>query len=100
MPTGCAVRQSVLDHPTHSQVDDPVGVVTAGRSQVGEPGREVPAAARATMLGVKDDQVEGPPALQGAEVMELAAADIVAISRPSAPGAAAAALVARAVTQL
>src|ERR1035438_3810820 len=100
MPTGCAVGQSVLDHHTHSQIDDPVGVVTAGWSQVGEIGREVPAAVSATMLGVNDDQIDGMPALQGAEVMEFAAADIVVISRPTAPVATSAAVVARAVSQM
>jgi hypothetical protein len=58
VPTGCAVGQAVLDHQTHGQVDDPIGIVTAGWGQIGMIYGEGPLATCATMFGVNDEQVE------------------------------------------
>ena len=70
VPTGGTERQAVLDDQADGQVDDAVGVVAAGRGEVGRVGVEVLAAVGAVVLGVGQADVVGPPGEEIAEVME------------------------------
>ena len=83
-PAGGLIRQAVLDDQADRRGDDPFGVVAAGRGQVGAVGVEVPAALRAEVLGVGQDQVAGPPGDEIAEVVEGALEDPVAVGAVAA----------------
>jgi hypothetical protein len=85
-PTGGLIRQAVLDDEADRRGDDAFGVMTAGRGQVGAVGVEVPAALRAEVLGVGQDQVAGPPGDEGAEVVEGALEDAIAVGAVAATG--------------
>jgi hypothetical protein len=86
-PTGRLIREAVLDDEADRRGDDAFGVMTAGRGQVGAVGVEVPAALRAEVLGVGQDQVAGPPGDEIPEVVEGALEDPVAVGAVAAAGA-------------
>jgi hypothetical protein len=97
VPGSRAVRQPVFHRQTDGHRDDPVGVMTAGRGQVGQIGTEAVAAGWATVLGVADRQDERAADLQGTEVVQSTATQTIAIGGVTAPGAPSPAIVARAV---
>jgi hypothetical protein len=51
-PTGGAIRQATFDHHPSGKGDDAIGVVTAGRRQVGEVGGKILPTDRAIVLGI------------------------------------------------
>jgi hypothetical protein len=64
MPTGWAIRQTILDHETHRQIDDAVGIMTARRRQIRQIVVEVLAALRAVMLRIGDDDIPRTPQVE------------------------------------
>jgi hypothetical protein len=86
-PAGGLIREAVLDDEADRRGDDAFGVVAAGSGQVGAVGVEVPAALRAEVLGVGQDQVAGPPGDEIPEVVEGALEDPVAVGAVAAAGA-------------
>ena len=71
-PTGRAIRQAIFDHQAHGQRDGPVGVVTAGRGQIGQVGREIFPTPRTEVLGVGQVNLVRASRHQVAEVMQAA----------------------------
>jgi hypothetical protein len=94
VPGSGPVGQAILGHEADGQGDDPLGVVAAGRREVGEIGVEVDAASGAVVLGVNDAEFAGSVALVAAEVVEDPVAKRVAVATASAAWAASAAVVA------
>jgi len=72
VPTGGAVGQSIRDDQLRGQIDDGVGVVAAGRGQVGRADVGVIATLQAAMLRVGQVDDKGPPGDEIAEVVERA----------------------------
>jgi hypothetical protein len=69
MPTGWAVGQAVLDHQTHGQIDDAVGIMTAWWRQIREVEVEGLAALRTVMLRIRDDQITRTPHVEIAQIV-------------------------------
>jgi hypothetical protein len=73
VPTGSPVRKPIFNDEANGQVDDPTGIMAAGRSEVGHVGVEVTAAAGAVVLRVDDQQAAWPVTERTAEVVQRAA---------------------------
>ena len=71
-PTGRAIRQAIFDYQAHGQRDGPVCVVTAGRGQIGQVGREIFPTPRTEVLGVGQVNLVRASRHQVAEVMQAA----------------------------
>ena len=96
MPRSRPIGQAVLHHQAHRQAYDPVGVVAARRSQVGQVGAEAEAARPAAVLGVSHAQLAWPITTQAADLMQRAVPQAVAWGWPTATRAGAEAVVPRA----
>src|SRR5918999_1345747 len=81
MPTGWAVGQAVLDHQTHCQIDDAVGIMTACWRQIREVEVEVLAALGTVMLRIRDDEITRTPQVEIAQIVQGAMSLLVAIGR-------------------
>src|SRR5829696_9091435 len=88
------VRQAILGHEADGQGDDALGVMAAGRRQVGEVGAEVDAAGGAAVLGVDDVEVAWAAPARAAEVVEGSLPQGVAVATATAPRTATAAVTA------
>ena len=86
-PAGGLVGQAVLDDEADGRGHDPLGVVAAGRGQVGTVGVEVLAALRAEVLGVGQDEVAGATGDEVTKVVEGALEDPVPVGAVATPGA-------------
>ena len=95
MPGGSAVRQPILDHQTHGQGNDALGVVAAWGSQTGQIDAEMASAAAAVVPGV--DHLQNPRAVtqHTAEVVQAALGEAVPITGATATRARPAAMVPR-----
>jgi hypothetical protein len=94
------IRESILDDEADRRGDDASGVVAAGSGQVGAVGVEVPAALRAEVLGVGQDEVAGPPGDEVAEVVEGPLEDPVTVGAVATSWARPPPIVAAAFTEL
>jgi hypothetical protein len=61
VPAGGPVGHAVLDHEPHGEVYHAVGVLTAGRGQIGEVRAEVLATLRTVMLCIGHKQIPRTP---------------------------------------
>ena len=84
MPTGRAVRQSVLHHQPHRQRDDPLGVVALGWGEVPGVHVEVTAAFAAVMLGVREMDVPRSFADQIPQIMQRPLDGAIAVAASAA----------------
>jgi hypothetical protein len=100
VPTGGTVGQAILDDRPHSRVDDSVGVVAAGRGQIGHVGVEVLAAAGAVVLRVAEAEVTRPPGDEVPQIMEGPLGLAVAIGAVAAVRARSPLVIAAAVEDL
>jgi hypothetical protein len=85
-PTGGLIRQAVLDDQADRRGDDPSGVVTARRGQVGGVRVEVLAAHCAIVLRVAQDEVARTTGDEIAQVVESASKDFVSVGTVAASG--------------
>ena len=94
VPRGCPIGQAVFEHHTQSQSDHTVGIVAAGRSQVGGVGVDIEAALLASMLGVKHLKGMRPPGARVPKVVQFSVTVAVPEASPSASGTGPAAILA------
>jgi hypothetical protein len=87
VPSSRQVRQAIFDDQTHGHRDDGLRVATAWWGKTGEIGAKVKAAATATMSGIDNVEVARPVTREAAQVMQDAAAEIVAVAATAATGA-------------
>ena len=87
VPGGGAVGQAVLSYQAHSQVLDTFGVLALGHGQVGHVSGETQVAVGALVLGVGNDQVDGPASQHVSQVMQGASAEAAAWGAFAAPWA-------------
>jgi hypothetical protein len=87
VPTGGAVGQSIRDDQLRGQIDDGVGVVAAGRGQVGRADVGVIATLQAAMLRVGQVDDKGPLGDEIAEVVERAPDLVIPVGAAYATGA-------------
>ena len=99
VPGDGAVGQALCDHQPHGQGDDALGVMAAGRGEVGEVGADVATAAAAVVPGVGDAQPPGPVAQKAAKVVQGTLAAGVAVTRTAAAWTRPAAIVTRALAE-
>src|SRR5919198_4201204 len=57
VPTRRAVGQPVFDHDADRQIDHPVGIMTARRSQIREVGAQVLATLRTVVLRIRNHEI-------------------------------------------
>jgi hypothetical protein len=57
MPTGRTVGQVIFDHQTHRQLDHAMGIMTAGRSHIGQINVEMPTASGAVRRRVGHQKI-------------------------------------------
>lgn len=96
-PPGPARRprgQTVLGDPADGRLRHPRSVVALGEGQVGQIGVEAPSARGPALLGGGDDEIDRPAGADVAEIMADPPGQAAAWSRPAAPRALAAAVVA------
>ena len=94
MPGGCPIGQAVFEHHSQSQRDHAVGIVAAGRSQVGGVGVEIEAAFLASMLGIKHLKGMRPPGARVPQIVQFSLTVAVSVASPSASGTGPAAILA------
>jgi len=83
VPTGGAIRQSVLDDQTDGQPLDAAGIQALGRGEVGQVGGEATAATATAMPREGNEQVAGPLGAGIAEVMEATCIQGIAAGTPT-----------------
>src|SRR4029434_3072509 len=81
VPTRWPVGQAVFDHELHGEVYHAVGVLTAGRCQIGEVRTKVLATLRTVMLGIGHQQIARTPQVEIPQVMECPLRLLVPIGR-------------------
>jgi hypothetical protein len=79
VPTGWAVRHTILDDEPHGQVNHPVGVMTPGWGQVREVQIEIFTALCTVVLRIGNDQVPWTPSVEITEIMQRALLALVTI---------------------
>src|SRR5512143_3993334 len=87
VPARGAGWQAVLDAQPDGQVDDPMGVVTSRRRQIGGVSVKVRATPGIVVLGVSQDEIVWPPGQEIAEVVQGALDLAIAVRAVSAPWA-------------
>ena len=80
-PTGGAIRQAIFDHHANGEGDDPIGVVTAGWSQIGEVGWKIFPTDRAEVLRVGKMDFMRATRDQVADIMQRTRVDSLAKRR-------------------
>jgi len=69
VPAGGAIRQAILNHQTHRELDHPMGVVATGRRHITEIDVEVLTALRAVMRRVSHEKINRTSSRHIAEVV-------------------------------
>ena len=81
VPARGAVGQAIFDHQAHRHVDDPMGVVTAGRRHIAEIDVEVLPARRAVVRRVSHPKINRTSGGQIAQVVQSPLSAFVAIGQ-------------------
>src|SRR5438105_2463102 len=69
VPAGGTVGHAIFNHQTHREMDHTMGVMTAGRSYIGQINVEVLPALRAVVRRVRHQEVHRTSSIQIAQVM-------------------------------